>query len=230
MTSVERRVLSYLKSNPGATPREVADALGLPYRVVRVAIMRLRESGYVVRSSRGGYLVRVSMPSPDTSSVTAQGRVSGSESISIAELVDLIESLRSDVNELKARVGRLEQELNLLKKGLSSTVVSKKVRAGRMSHPQDPLLATLRGHGVVRLSEARKLAVRNISEYVSEGKVVPIGEYLVDPEFLSSFKQRFPLRVSDVRGLSEVERNLLNALIKEGLVYLHAGREYRLVE
>lgn len=228
MTSVERRVLSYLKSNPGATPREVADALGIPYRVVRVAIMRLRESGYVVRSSRGGYLVRVGLPATDDSTVS-KGGASDSSSVSVAELVSLIESLRGEIEELKARVGRLEQELNLLKKALPS-LKSKEAPMKERAPVQDPLLATLKGRGLIRLGEARRLAVRNISEYVNDGKVVPVGEYLVDPEFLSRFKQRFPLRVSEVRNLSDVERTLLNALIKEGLVYLYAGREYRLIE
>ncbi|RLB06896.1 MAG: hypothetical protein DRG27_06970, partial [Deltaproteobacteria bacterium] len=30
MSGVDRKVLAFLKNNPGATPREVADALGLP--------------------------------------------------------------------------------------------------------------------------------------------------------------------------------------------------------
>ncbi|RLG78799.1 MAG: hypothetical protein DRO10_02110, partial [Thermoprotei archaeon] len=61
--SVDRKVLAFIKLNPGATPREIADGLGLPYNTVRGAILRLREAGYLIRSSRGGYVVRVGLPS-----------------------------------------------------------------------------------------------------------------------------------------------------------------------
>jgi len=96
LSGVDRKVLAFLKNNPGATPREVADALGLPYNVVRHALLRLREAGYVIRSSRGGYLVRVGFPTLDDVEVT-QSRESNDQrpGVSVAELIGVIEELKS---------------------------------------------------------------------------------------------------------------------------------------
>ncbi len=225
MSGVDRKVLAFLKNNPGATPREVADALGLPYNVVRYALLRLREAGYVIRSPRGGYLVRVGFPALDDVEVTQGESSSSRPDISVAELVGTIEELKSVVMELKARVDRLEQEINLLKKGISTH----KARQRKDKKVTDSLLSILSGKGLVTLSEARKLASKPIEAYVNEGVAIPIGDYLVDPKFLDRFKKKFPLSVSEVGKLSPEERGLLDSLIKEGLVYLHAGREYRII-
>ncbi len=83
--------------------------------------------------------------------------------------------------------------------------------------------------GLVTLSEARKLASKPIEVYVNEGVAIPIGDYLVNPEFLDKFKKKFPLSVGEIEKMSPEERGLLDSLIKEGLVYLHAGREYRII-
>lgn len=225
MSGVDRKVLAFLKSNPGATPREVADALGLPYNVVRHALLRLREAGYVVRSSRGGYLVRVGFPALDDVEVNQGGSSESRSGASVAELVGIIEELKSMVMELKARVDRLEQEINLLKKGISTH----KARQSKDRKVTDPLLSILSSKGLVTLSEARKLASKPIEVYVNEGVAIPLGDYLVNPEFLSKFKKKFPLSVGEIEKMSPEERGLLDSLIKEGLVYLHAGREYRII-
>ncbi|MEM1703924.1 MAG: winged helix-turn-helix transcriptional regulator, partial [Zestosphaera sp.] len=56
--NIYRKIIEYLKSNPGAMPREIADALGVSIGMVRIALLRLRELGYVVRSGKGGYVVK----------------------------------------------------------------------------------------------------------------------------------------------------------------------------
>ncbi len=225
MSGVDRKVLAFLKNNPGATPREVADALGLPYNVVRHALLRLREAGYVVRSSRGGYLVRVGFPALDDVEATQGGGSDSRSGASVAELVGVIEELKSMVMELKARVDRLEQEINLLKKG----ILTHKARQRKDKKVNDPLLGILSSKGLVTLSEARKLASKPIEVYVNEGVAIPVGDYLVNPEFLDRFKKKFPLSVGEIEKMSPEERGLLDSLIKEGLVYLHAGREYRII-
>jgi len=225
LSGVDRKVLAFLKNNPGATPREVADALGLPYNVVRYALLRLREAGYIVRSPRGGYLVRVGFPALDDVEVT-QGKSSNTQSgVSVAELLSLVEELRSMVMELRAKVDRLEQEINLLKKGIPTYRMKQK----KDKRVTDPLLSLLSSKGIIPLSEARKLAVKPIEAYVNEGTAIPVGNYLVNPELLDKFKKKFPLSISEVEKLSPEERGLLDSLIKEGLVYLHAGREYRII-
>ncbi len=225
MSGVDRKVLAFLKNNPGATPREVADALGLPYNAVRYALLRLREAGYVIRSPRGGYLVRVGFPALDDIEATQSKNNDTQPSISTAELVSVVEELRSMVMELKAKVNRLEQEINLLKKGIPA----RRTRQRKDKKVADPLLSMLSSKGLITLSEARKLASKPIEAYVNEGVAIPVGNYLVSPGFLDNFKKKFPLSVSEIEKMSPEERALLDSLIKEGLVYLHAGREYRVI-
>jgi len=225
LSGVDRKVLAFLKNNPGATPREVADALGLPYNAVRYALLRLREAGYVIRSPRGGYLVRVGFPALDDIEATQSKNNDTQPSISTAELVSVVEELRSMVMELKAKVNRLEQEINLLKKGIPA----RRTRQRKDKKVADPLLSMLSSKGLITLSEARKLASKPIEAYVNEGVAIPVGNYLVSPGFLDNFKKKFPLSVSEIEKMSPEERALLDSLIKEGLVYLHAGREYRVI-
>jgi len=87
----------------------------------------------------------------------------------------------------------------------------------------------LSSKGLITLSEARKLATKPIEAYVNEGAAIPVGDYLVNPVFLDKFKKKFPLSVGEVEKMSSEEKGLLDSLIKEGLVYLYAGREYRII-
>lgn len=229
--SVDRKVLAYIKSNPGATPREIADALGLPYNVVRYALLRLREAGYLIRSSRGGYVVRVALPSgldeeleapvPVGTSVTRQETVKPE----IEGVIEVIKELKGAVDELRKRVDRLEKELNLLKRGIEPSNVKRQRR-----EEKDPLIAELDRRGVVSLSEARNLARGALDHYIRKGVAVPVGDVIASPKFLDLFKKKFPLRLSDVKKLPPGEKELLDAMIREGMVYLHGGREYRLIE
>ncbi len=229
--SVDRKVLAYIKSNPGATPREIADALGLPYNVVRYALLRLREAGYLIRSSRGGYVVRVALPSgldeelegPTHPSTPSTGTLAGEPKNE--EVIKAIQELKAIVEELRKRVERLEKELNLLKKGIELSNLKKQRREDK-----DPLIAELDRKGVVRLSEARKLARGSLDHYIRKGIAVPVGDVIASPKFLEMFKKKFPLRLGDVRKLPPGEKELLDAMIREGMVYLHGGREYRLIE
>jgi biotin operon repressor len=117
--SVEDRVLSYLRVNPGATPREIADALGISLASVRIAINRLRELGYVIRSSKGGYVVRVSQELPTPTEIVSNTRSTVQDSqqgISFDSIIKLLNELSSKVSELEGRVGKLEKEVNYIKK------------------------------------------------------------------------------------------------------------------
>ena len=221
--SVDRKVLAFIKLNPGATPREIADGLGLPYNTVRGAILRLREAGYLIRSSRGGYVVRVGLPSSVEDELTP-AQVSRSQAETLAELKTVILDLREAVEELTRRVDRLEKELNLLKKGIQPKHPPRPRERG------DPLLKELRRSGVIKLGDAARLAREPLENYFKRGLAVPVGGLIISAEFLERFKKRFPLSMSEVQSLSREEKELLNEMTREGLIYLHGGREYRLIE
>ena len=226
MVSADRKVLAFIKENPGATPREIADALGLPYNAVRGALMRLREAGYLIRSSKGGYVVRAGLPSgledelrtPSVSSRT-------SSTAGIEYLINEVEELRNYVSDLKERVEKLEKELIIIKRGLQS-----KSSEPGIKKVTDKLLRALEDKKVIKASEALKLTDKPLETYVRGGKAVIIGNLIASTKFFEGFRRRFPLKVSEVRSLTWVERELLEAMIREGVVYLHGGREYRLIE
>ena len=231
--SVDQRVLAFLKNNPGATPREIADALGIPLSSVRAALYRLREAGYVVRSTRGGYVVRVT-----PSLITEVPAGVSSEDLReiknlINQLVSTVSSLKEEVDRLSTRVKKLEHELNLLRKAYSR--LNEVGETGRDSDRtgkagRDPLIEEINKKGILSIDEARKLARKPLEVYISNELLIPISGYLVSQKFFNNFKARFPLHISEVRNLSTAERLLLDAMIKEGLVYLHAGKEYRIIE
>lgn len=215
---VEERVLAYLRGSPGATPREIADALGVSLGAVRVALVRLREAGLVVRSSRGGYVARVSGARADADLAPAS---TPGGSVDAASLVRTISELVGRVNEIAERLSRLESEVRHIKRSLPEAGVAPR-RA-----EEDRLLAALKLRGILGIEEARSMASRPLEEYVGYGRAVVVGEFVVSPEFLSRLRSKFPIRVSELSSLSPEEQELLRVLVKTGYAYLHSGSEYR---
>jgi len=222
--SADRKVLAFIKENPGVTPREISDALGIPYSMVRSALMRLREAGYLIRSSRGGYVVRAALPSGLEDELG--GRVSALP-YSLEDLKDIISSiqeLKDAVKSLERKVEKLEKELDIIKRGI------KPVEGQRQKFEGDRFLKTLFEEKVVEAHKAVRLTAKPVETYVRSGKAVIVGNLVVLRQFLENFKQKFPLRFQDIKNLSKEERALLDAMVKEGMVYLYSGREYRLIE
>lgn len=219
--SIEDRVLNYLRSNPGATPREIADALGVSLASVRVAINRLRELGYVIRSSKGGYVPRVSQDTVVTYDYTR----SSTSYIVGDDLLKTVNELVSKVGELEGRVRRLEDEVKLIKKSLPR--ISTKPST---SSDADAFLSALKLRGVMGVDEFRKLTNKPLDDYINSKKVILIGDLVVHPDFLETFKSKFPIKVSDTSSLSNDELRLLETLIKTNRVYLFSGIEYRILD
>lgn len=215
-------MLNYLRNNPGATPREIADAIGVSLASVRTAINKLRESGLVIRSSRGGYVARV-LQDLNIAEYPVNKRLAGG--FSIDDLTKVINDLLARVNELSERIAKLENEVKFIKKSLPNIRV-KSFKGGE----NDKLLAALELRHLLPINEALKLSNKSLDEYVSEGKVVVIDELVVSLEFFKTFKSKLPIKVSEVDRLSSEERRLLEALVKAGYVYLHSGVEYRLAD
>ena len=100
--SLEEEIINYLKENPGANIREIAEALGLSYSIVRNILYRLRNSGIVSKSERGFYILR------------DRTRYTVSKGANIYTQTDNIltslEQLKSIVNDLAKRVEYLESK------------------------------------------------------------------------------------------------------------------------
>jgi len=230
--SVEERVLEYLRGNPGATPREIADALGTSLASVRVALNRLRELGYVIRSSRGGYVVRVAQQPVITysaSTPTAPRVEGGSTGTAGQDLMRVINELVAKVSELSERVSKLEGEVRYIKKSLP--FINNRRGVSRASEGGgDQVNSILKLRGVITVEEFKSLTSKPIDHYINSNKVVVIDNLVVEPNFLKKFKSRFPIKVSEVGRLSPEEQKLLEAMVKLGHAYLHSGMEYRVVE
>ncbi len=229
--SVESRILRHLKENPGATPRLIADALGLPLNQVRIALNRLRDAGYVVRVPGEGYYARVPAEPADLGEAdTGPGAGLSGGGVSGAAL--RFEKLSEVVEQLVERVGKLEKEVKEIRVTLDALVRSSqeprsRAQAGQGSR-EDPVLRELKARKVMKVGELASTAARPLEEYVRTGSVVVISDVAVDADFYNSFLNRFPIKKLDAVKLSSEERELMNAMIREGVVYLYGGREYRL--
>ena len=221
--SVEQRVLRYLRENPGATPRAIADALGISLAQVRAVLNRLRDSGYVTRVPGGGYYARA----PPSSDITPEVN---SEKASVtptpADTLDILKELEGEVRELRQRLEKLEKEVRELRIVVDS--LSKARAQQPQEQVQDRFIREVKMRKVLKLPEALAIATKPIDEYVKAGAVKVFADLVVDREFFEEFSKRFPIRKSQLSELSDIERELLNSLIREGLVYLYGGREYRL--
>ncbi len=229
--SAESRILRYLKENPGATPRLIADALGLSLSQVRVALNRLRDSGHVVRVPGEGYYVRVSAE-PVNLGESDLGFDRGPPGGRGDDIALKFEKLRETVEQLADRVGRLEKEVKEIRVTLDALARSPQEHRSRAQADQglheDAAIRELRARRVVKISELASAASRTLDDYVKAGLVVLVSDLAVDAEFYNRFLDRFPIKKLEMARLSNEERELMNAMIKEGIVYLYGGREYRL--
>jgi len=236
----------YLKNNPGATPREIADALGISLNLVRALLRKLRESGYIMKSSRGGYVVRITKLHEESveNSVGEEVAIDISKSprseVMISDVArevrDLIKKLMSEIESLRERVGRIEYEINILKKSLQASSnlrrheVPSEGKVKGKEGTDDKLLEELKSRKILSIEEAKSLTYKSLEFYITQGYAVPISNYIVLKEFYEEVKKKFPIKVTEVRNLTNEERMVLDAMIREGMVYLHGGREYRLIE
>jgi DNA-binding Lrp family transcriptional regulator len=225
--SIEAKIIKYLRENPGATPRLIADALGIPLNQVRLALNKLRDAGYVVRVPGEGYYARSS-----TSDVGLEDAGDYSRT-GIGSGVELVSEIKSVVDQLAIRVDRLEKEVKEIRLALEALIKASADSRPKVSPHgtgEDRLAKEVKFRKVMKISEALAMTSKPIDEYVKSGVIKVVSDLVVDPEFYSAFLGRFPIKKSEILSLSDEERTLMNAMIKEGIVYLHGGREYRTIQ
>ncbi len=246
------RILKYLKENPGSTPREIADNVGVSINTVRRILYFLRDKGLVKRVDRGYIaVIHVSSHEKLTTSEAELTReeqqsrreneahnidtTSDSKEVIIREnkrtsklsdkwLYEIISNIMKQINSLEQRLRLLERELESIKK-----IVLKE--GSRQYHERhiDKLVEIVRREKVIPLSMALNYATKPIEYYVEQKLVIPLGKYIVDYNFYVKFKEKIPLKTDEIKLLDEKEKQLLRILIGEGVVYLYKGREYRMI-
>lgn len=109
--SLEEEIINYLRENPGASIREIAEALGLSYSIVRSILYKLRNSGVVSKSEKGFYILR------ERTRYISPKR--GVTQTSINVISDNVEYLRSSINEIMKRIENLEMKYENIHKDLA---------------------------------------------------------------------------------------------------------------
>ncbi len=237
-----RRILEFLRENPGASIKDIAGYLGVSVNLARAVVYRLRSSGLVEKVGNTYILTPLGerIFSREKSRVKeklaakteVQAKVEGAkpqeyvkeasrgeeearriEEASTEDFRGLIEKLESKLKLIEREVAEVKRELEVLKR---MTSVKKKVEA-KLSKP------------VMSFIEAEKEFGPEVKSLVYTGKAVVIGSLIVDKEFYEEFKRRFPIKKSEVNNLSIHERMLLEELVRTGQAYLYCGREYRII-
>jgi len=243
--SLERKILTFLKENPGANAREIAEALGVSYSRIQSALYRLREKGIIIKTGFGYAISSLKEPFTSYEEEFEEKRVSiaGDKLMEVLRNFKKLEEklntllakyhrLNEDIKSITERVNTLQKELESLKKKVNGVYETMKtfhiIWREKKNVLEDRLISELKREGVIDISIARNLALKSIEEYVRSGTIV-VSSLVVSKEFYEKFKKKFPIPKEQVRKLSEKEKMLLRAFVDEGLAYLHRGIEYRLV-
>jgi len=237
------RILKYLIENPGATPREIADNIGVSISTVRKILYKLRDRGLVRRGETGYIATKANIENirqtenfatiateevqhnTRTYTQEKQNIIEHIDTMDYKQLYEMISKITKILNELSAKVNTLEKEVEELRKILRKQDISdKQVKA------KDKLSLIIRNRKIMPINEILDYLSKPLEEYVNNGIIIVLGNHVIDKEFYENFKSKFPLRVDSIKELTNKEKTLLKLLIEEGLIYLHAGREYRLTE
>ncbi|OYT57565.1 MAG: hypothetical protein B6U76_00620 [Desulfurococcales archaeon ex4484_217_2] len=245
--SIEELVLSFLKENPGSKPREIAEALGISYNRVRIALYKLREKGLVMRTEKGytathraefkpfrreKQIIAESMEKKDIVQTLSEKLSRLEEKVNamekrIEEIENALEGLRIEIRDLEILSKKLSKDLDMLRNRLNGFLKYSRKYIMR-KQVEDEFLIVLSAEKILNINKARNLASRPIEDYVRENKIIVISSYVVDKEFYEEFKKLFPISKNEVEALNEKFKLLLRAMVDEGLAYLHRGIEYRI--
>ncbi len=240
LNPIDKTILEYLRKHPNSKPREIADSLGFSIVAVRSSLYRLRERGYVARTSRG-YIAKSSQDRRIVSEYSEE-RISKEAQENL--LKDLT-NLRNDVNEIIDRVSEIERTLQDF--GETITKLEKQYSELRvlirnlqslyeLSHrriPSDPFISKLSSEKILSLSEARKYAsegLGGLDKYIESGVALIIGRFVVSKEFYDNVVSMLPMEADKLNELGAKEKILIETLINEGYAYIDPSHVIRLLE
>lgn len=251
--SLSRRVLEFLRECSGASIKEISEVTGAPPGKVRAILYELRSKGHVERvgntyiiTERGRRFLEYvghaeSQPAQLIGSEEAHSEVRafagngviheradkvGTEGVSAEgrPTTESYKNLESSITELSQRLVELERRISMLEKAVKD--LEKAMEATQKKKQSELLLES----PVVPYSYASSKLGSLLEKYLAESRLVRVGSLVVDSQFYSEFRSKFPIKISDLDKLAPHERALLEEMRKEALVILHAGREYRLVD
>lgn len=251
--SLSRKVLEVLRDSAGASLKEISVAVEASPGRVRGILYELRAKGYVERvgntyiiTDRGRrYLEYVEHTESSTTTpfkpeefepriekieptveerevVKKEEKPGETRAEELREeprggsLIDL-EAVSQRLVELERRVSNLERAVKDLEKAMEAAFMKRRTETS-LEAP------------VMPYSYAASKLGSLLEKLLAENKLVRVGSLVVDTQFYSEFRSKFPIKISELDKLAPHERALLEEMRKEALVILHAGREYRLVD
>lgn len=223
--SLSSRVLDYISSNPGTTVKEISRELGLSPQLVSRVIQRLKAVGYIEKVGSG---YRASGRGVELTNFSRSIEKASSGEEAIGKGVEVERSFSTEVEEVKKRIEALERrvsELSRLVKSLNLEVesIKKYLATCRQSSNSE------RVRSVMEYDEASTIYGEKLQSLIYSGKLIRVGSIVVDQAFYRLFIEKFPINIREVDELSDEEKTLLEALKESGEIYLHAGKEYRLI-
>ena len=249
--SLTHKVIEYLRDNPGASVKDIALALGISTNLARAIVYRLKSKGLLEKSGRGYILTsyaesmisktlheRKEEKVKETTSFKEGGEtkveetivetkaVEERENITAQKAYSVIERRLSDIEskirELENMLNEVKNEFNKIKKIYMRirSVKNEKSGASVTEKIQKPVMSIV---------EAKQLYGDHLTTLIYTGKVVVVGSLVVDSSYYNKFLSKFPISRKDAEKLPEPEKILFEELRKEGRIYLHCGKEYRLI-
>jgi len=205
--SLEEEIINYLKENPGASIREIAEALGLNYNIVRTIIYKLRSNGIISKSEKGFYILR------DRSRYAG---LKDTTKTNVDTLVDTMEQLRSLVNEITKRIESLELKYENISKDLS-VYTSLKELVIQLKETIDKVNTkiTFLEKEITNL----KKQIETLSKYTSTlRRVVPSKDRDVKSSIQALLKSQGVIEVEEAKKIAD--SRIIHELIERGVILI----------
>lgn len=244
----------FLRDYPGATIKDISSYLGISINLARAVLYRLKNRG-VVEKVGSGYILTKSgeqlVSKSSTPTILAEQQVQPKNTLirgsrgekqwlkrtstmgreekkAVGGYVDEIEknvevlerkisALENELENIKNELERLKKFLKEVKEGGKEKKSVKKEALEKLPKPVMPVL------------DAESILGDKLRSLTYTGKIIVIGSLAVDRDYYEEFISKFPISRREAEKLPEHEKILLEEMKKEGKVYLHGGKEYRLV-
>ncbi len=240
------KILEYLYENPGASIKDLSTEFSASIPAIRNTLYRLKNNGYVERvgngyilTSKGEWFVTKIIRGEKQEAIETDNALEEAvEKPKETQVSDMIKSgeetydrnIEEKIKELEARIltltkmfEKVMEELESLKRELKT---EKRINK---SEPKSEKKLDKLPRPVMNVKEAINILGSRLDELKLEGRVEVIGSIVVDTSFYEEFKKKFPIPVNEVDKLSSMEKILLNEMIRDARVIVHAGKYYKLI-
>ena len=243
--SLTTKILEYLHEFPGAGIKDIASALGINAGLARAIIYKLKSKGLVEKAGNGYVLTTYAEESiakqlskareEQVAEIKEPSEESRKESLSSQSMIAkertahkplFLDNFNQRIIELERQISRLENELVRIRRELER--LREEAKKFKIEEKQRKRVERL-PKPIMSVAEAQSILGDQLSSLIYTGKAVVIGSLIVDHEIYDEFISKLPLSRKDAEKLPEPEKLLLEEMKKEGRIYLHAGKVYKLV-